>query len=78
MSESVEGQQRNPLQWRVPVHFRTAVSDSLGVAVQYVATGHKLKSSFNQMETPTHFSLNCTHGAIRKPPFCLSVQGHSN
>jgi len=49
------------------------VSDSLGVAVQYVATGHKLKSSFNQMETPTHFSLNCTHGAIRKPPFCLSV-----
>jgi hypothetical protein len=49
------------------------LSDSLGVAVQYIATGHKLKSSFNQMETPTHFSLNCTHGAIRKPPFCLSV-----
>jgi hypothetical protein len=40
--------------------------------------GHKLKSSFNQMETPTHLSLNCTDGAISKPSFCLSVQGHSN
>jgi hypothetical protein len=30
------------------------------------------------METPAHFSLNRTHGTIRKPSFRLSIQGHSS
>jgi hypothetical protein len=29
------------------------------------AQGHPLKSSFNQMETPAHFSFNRAHGPIR-------------
>jgi hypothetical protein len=37
------------------------------------AKGHKLKSSFNQMETAAHFSFNCAHGAIRKPSFRLPI-----
>jgi hypothetical protein len=42
------------------------------------AAGHLLKSSFNQMETPAHFSLNRAHGAIRKPSFRFSIQSHSS
>jgi len=37
-----------------------------------------LKSSFNQMETPAHFSFNRAHGPIRKLSFDRSIQGHPN